>query len=205
MTVYNACIKPVIGRFLALFCIILFWWVFLIIAIMIFVDDPGSVIFTQRRVGKKRNGQLVCFNIYKFRTMKKSTPADVPTHLLENPDQYITRVGKILRKYSLDELPQVFNILFGDLLWIGPRPALYNQDDLISYREIYGINDLMPGITGWAQVHGRDEISIPEKVQLDRYYKEKLCKNSFTGIWVDMLCILYTFSTVLSAEGNRER
>ena len=175
-----------------------------IIAIAIFIDDPGSVLFIQRRIGKKINGRIACFKIYKFRTMKRSTPKDVPTHLLENPDQYITRVGRILRKYSLDELPQIFNILLGDLLWIGPRPALYNQKDLISLREKYGINDLVPGLTGWAQVNGRDEISIPEKVQLDKYYKDRICSNSLSGIIMDIRCILRTLKVVVKSEGNRE-
>ena len=141
----------------------------------------------------------------KFRTMKTSTPKDVPTHLLENPDQYITRVGRVLRKYSLDELPQIINILRGDLLWIGPRPALYNQNDLIKLREEYNINILTPGITGWAQVNGRDEISIPEKVSYDWYYKKNLCRNSISGIIMDIRCLLKTVGVVLSSEGNRDK
>ena len=205
MIFYRDVMKPLAGRSLAVIFLILFWWVLAAIAVAVFIDDPGSVLFVQRRVGKKMNGRLACFKILKFRTMKMSTPKDVPTHLLQNPEQYITKVGRILRKYSLDELPQVFNILVGDLAWIGPRPALYNQHDLISLRERYGINDLAPGITGWAQVNGRDEISIPVKVEFDRYYKEKMCKNSLSGFLMDMRCLTRTFGAVLSSEGNRDR
>ena len=140
MNVYKDLLKPIIGKVLAFIGLLLFWWVLVVISIAIFIDDPGPILFKQRRVGKKIRGRIACFQIYKFRTMKTSTPKDVPTHLLENPDQYITRVGRVLRKYSLDELPQIINILRGDLLWIGPRPALYNQDDLIKLREEYNIN-----------------------------------------------------------------
>lgn len=205
MNLYKDLIKPLNARILAFFGIVLFWWVLVFISIAVFIDDPGPIFFTQRRVGKKVRGKIACFKIYKFRTMKTSTPKDVPTHLLENPDQYITRVGRILRKYSLDELPQVFNMLLGDLVLIGPRPALYNQDDLITLREKYGINDLLPGITGWAQVNGRDEISIPEKVELDNYYKVRICKNSISAIIMDLRCFFKTFEAVITSEGNREK
>lgn len=205
MIFYRDVMKPLAARSFAVVFLILFWWALAAIAVAVFADDPGSVLFVQRRVGKKVNGRLACFKILKFRTMKMSTPKDVPTHLLQNPEQYITRVGRILRKYSLDELPQVFNILAGDLSWIGPRPALYNQHDLISLRERYGINDLVPGITGWAQVNGRDEISIPVKVEFDRFYKEKMCKNSLSGFLMDFKCLVKTFGAVLSSEGNRDR
>ena len=205
MNVYKDLLKPIIGKVLAFIGLLLFWWVLVVISIAIFMDDPGPILFKQRRVGKKIRGRIACFQIYKFRTMKTSTPKDVPTHLLENPDQYITRVGRVLRKYSLDELPQIINILRGDLLWIGPRPALYNQDDLIKLREEYDINILTPGITGWAQVNGRDEISIPEKVSLDWYYKKNLCRNSISACIMDIRCLLKTVGVVLSSEGNRDK
>ena len=205
MLIYKDVIKPAVGWFLAFIFIIFFWWLLAGISIFIFIDDPGPVFFVQRRVGQKVNGRIACFKILKFRTMKTSTPKDVPTHLLENPEQYITKVGRVLRKYSLDELPQVINVLLGELAWIGPRPALYNQKDLISLREKLGVNDLVPGITGWAQVNGRDEISIPEKVRLDDYYRQRLCRNSISGLVMDIRCLIKTVGAVLNSDGNREK
>ena len=156
--------------------------VFLIIAIAIVIDDPGPVFFRQKRVGKNKK----LFWLHKFRSMKVKTP-DIPTHLHENPEQYITRVGKFLRKTSLDELPQVYDILFGKMSIIGPRPALWNQDDLIAERDKYGANDIKPGLTGWAQINGRDELEIPVKAKLDGEYVEKMsfgfdCKRFFGTI-----------------------
>ena len=139
----------------------------LIIAIAIKIDDPGPVLFRQKRVGKNRNGKTSYFMIWKFRSMKMCTPHDVPTHLLENPEQYITRVGKFIRKTSLDELPQVYQVFTGKLSCVGPRPALWSQYDLIEEREKYGANDVRPGITGWAQINGRDELEIPVKAKFD--------------------------------------
>ena len=164
---------------------------FLILIVLIKIDDPGPAFFSQKRIGKNNRH----FNLYKFRTMKTSTPHDTPTHLLENPEQYITKIGKFLRKSSLDELPQIFNILIGDMSIIGPRPALWNQYDLIEERDKYGANDIRPGLTGWAQINGRDELEIPLKAQLDGEYVEKL---SFA---FDCKCFFGTITSVLKSDG----
>ena len=173
----------------------------LIIAITIKIDDPGPVLFKQKRVGKKRNGQLTYFMILKYRSMKMSTPHDVPTHLLENPEQYITRVGKFIRKTSLDELPQIYQVFTGKLSCIGPRPALWSQDDLIAEREKYGANDVKPGITGWAQINGRDELEIPVKAKLDGEYTAALNAGKFKGLAMDIKCFFGTIISVLKADG----
>ncbi len=165
--------------------------IFAVLALLIFLDDPGPVIFKQKRVGNHKS----YFHIYKFRTMKTNTPKDVPTHLLENPDQYITRMGHFLRKTSLDELPQVFNIARGQICVCGPRPALWNQYDLIEERDKYGANDIKPGLTGWAQINGRDELEIDVKARLDGEYVEKF------GLLMDMRCFFGTFASVLKSEG----
>ena len=144
--------------------------VFLILAIAIYIDDPGPILFTQKRVGKNKE----FFKLHKFRSMKMSTPHDKPTHMLENPEQYITKVGKFLRAHSLDELPQIWDIFIGNMSVIGPRPGLWNQDLLTAERDKYGANDVRPGLTGWAQINGRDELEIPEKAKLDGEYVEKL-------------------------------
>ena len=150
------------------------------IAIAIKIDDPGPVLFTQKRVGKNKE----YFKLHKFRSMKMSTPHDTPTHMLENPEQYITKVGKFLRKHSLDELPQIWDIFIGNMSVIGPRPGLWNQDVLIAERDKYGANDVKPGLTGWAQINGRDELEIPEKARLDGEYVKKM------GLWMDIKCFL---------------
>ena len=165
--------------------------VYLLISIAIIVDDPGPVFFRQKRVGIHKTH----FQILKFRTMKVSTPKDIPTHLLENPEQYITRVGKVLRKTSLDELPQIFQIFTGKMAIIGPRPALWNQFDLIAERDKYGANDVRPGLTGWAQINGRDELPIDVKARFDGEYVENL---SFR---FDCKCFFGTITSVLKSEG----
>lgn len=157
----------------------------------IVIDDPGPVFFKQKRVGMNKK----LFKILKFRSMKMSTPHDTPTHLLNNPEQYITRVGKFLRKTSLDELPQILNIFVGQMSIIGPRPALWNQDDLIAERGKYGANDVRPGLSGWAQINGRDELEIPVKAKLDGEYVEKL------GIAMDWKCFWGTLLSVLKHQG----
>ena len=144
--------------------------VFLILAIAIYIDDPGPILFTQKRTGKNKQ----YFKLHKFRSMKMCTPHDKPTHMLENPEQYITKVGKFLRAHSLDELPQIWDIFIGNMSVIGPRPGLWNQDLLTAERDKYGANDVRPGLTGWAQINGRDELEIPEKAKLDGEYVEKL-------------------------------
>lgn len=168
----------------------------LIIAIAIKIDDPGPVIFKQQRVGKGKK----LFWLYKFRSMKVSTP-DLPTHLLENPQQYISKIGGILRKTSLDELPQIYNIFTGKMSIIGPRPALWNQDDLIAERDKYGANDVRPGLTGWAQINGRDELEIPIKAKLDGEYVEKLNAGKFKGFSMDIKCFFGTILSVLKSDG----
>lgn len=159
-----------------------------IIAVLIKLTDSESVLFTQKRVG--RNGQI--FDMYKFRTMKSTAPRECPTHLLACPERYITKIGRILRKTSLDELPQLFNILKGQMSFVGPRPALWNQDDLIAYRARLGANDVRPGLTGWAQINGRDRLDVAQKAELDGEYVRKMgllfdCKclwrTVFGGLW----------------------
>ncbi|MBQ4515406.1 MAG: sugar transferase [Clostridia bacterium] len=164
--------------------------VFLIIGIAIYIDDPGPIFFKQKRIMKNKQ----TFWLHKFRSMKVKTP-DVPTHLLTNPERYITRVGKILRKTSLDELPQVYDILFGKMSIIGPRPALWNQNDLIAERDKYGANNVRPGLTGWAQINGRDELPIDVKAKLDGEYIEKM------SFWFDVKCFFGTIISVLKSDG----
>ena len=163
----------------------------LIIAVAIKIDDPGPVLFRQKRVGIHKTH----FSIMKFRTMKMDTPKDTPTHLLENPEQYITKVGKFLRKSSLDELPQIFQIFTGKMSIIGPRPALWNQFDLIAERDKYGANDVRPGLTGWAQINGRDELPIEVKARFDGEYVEKL------SFLFDCKCFFGTIGAVLKHDG----
>lgn len=176
--------------------------VYLLISLAIKIDDPGPVFFKQKRVGLHKSH----FYILKFRTMKMNTPHDVPTHLLENPEQYITRVGKFLRKTSLDELPQIFQIFTGKMAVIGPRPALWNQYDLIALREAVGANDVRPGLTGWAQINGRDEIPIEQKAALDGEYVKNLsflfdCKCFFGSV----IAVLKRDGVVEGGTGAKER
>lgn len=176
--------------------------VYLLISLAIQIDDPGPVFFKQKRVGLHKS----YFHILKFRTMKMNTPHDVPTHLLENPEQYITRVGKFLRKTSLDELPQIFQIFTGKMAVIGPRPALWNQYDLIALREAVGANDVRPGLTGWAQINGRDEIPIEQKAALDGEYVKNLsflfdCKCFFGSV----IAVLKRDGVVEGGTGAKER
>ena len=192
---YKAWGKRALDIVLSLCGLIALSWVHLLIALAIYVDDPGPVIFTQRRVGVKKDGKLTYFQLHKFRSMKMATPHDVPTHLLENPDAYITRVGKFLRKSSLDELPQIWDILVGDMSIIGPRPALWNQDDLVAERDKYGANDVTPGLTGWAQVNGRDEVTIEDKAKLDGEYVAHI------SLKMDVTCFWATVGNVLKAKG----
>lgn len=184
-------IKRLIDIIFSFIGLILLSPVLLILMTAIKLDSRGSVLFKQKRVGIKKTH----FNILKFRTMKIDTPKDTPTHLLENPDQYITRVGKFLRKTSLDELPQIWNILVGQMSIIGPRPALWNQYDLIAERDKYGANDVPPGLTGWAQINGRDELPIEVKAKLDGEYVERI------SIWMDVKCFFLTIVSVLKSDG----
>lgn len=194
---YKNVIKRLIDIVLSLAGIILASWLYLIIIIAIKIDDPGPVFFTQRRVGKGKT----YFQLYKFRSMKMSTPHDTPTHLLENPEQYITRVGRFLRKSSLDEIPQLWNILKGDMSVIGPRPALWNQYDLIEERDKYGANDVRPGLSGWAQICGRDELKIDAKAKLDGDYVEFLEKGGWKAFKMDIRCFFGTAIGALRGDG----
>lgn len=171
---YKLIIKRLLDIIFSGLAIIVLIPVWVIVPILILIDNPGPVFFKQKRIGRDKNGQIQYFYILKYRTMKVETPSDVPTHLLEHPEQYITRLGKILRKTSIDELPQVFNIFVGHMSMIGPRPALWNQEDLYEERAKYGANAAQPGLTGWAQINGRDKLSIVEKARFDGEYVEKL-------------------------------
>ena len=196
-TFYEKYLKRAIDIMLSLVGIIVLSPVFVVTAIAIYITDPGPVIFTQKRVGVNKT----FFKLYKFRSMKMSTPHDVPTHMLDNPESYITSVGKFIRKTSIDELPQLFNILEGNLSVIGPRPALWNQEDLVKERDKYCANDVMPGLTGWAQINGRDELEIPVKAKLDGEYVDRLRKNVFSGIAMDVKCFFGTITSVLKSDG----
>lgn len=184
-------VKRLIDIILSFLALIILSPVFLILIIAIKVDSKGPVLFKQKRVGIHKSH----FNILKFRTMKIDTPSDMPTHLLENPDQWITKVGKFLRKTSLDELPQIWNIFVGQMSIIGPRPALWNQYDLIEERDKYGANDVPVGLTGWAQINGRDELPIDIKASLDGGYVEKM------SFCFDTICFLGTITAVLRSKG----
>jgi O-antigen biosynthesis protein WbqP len=177
-------------RLFALFLLILFLPIFLLVTLAILIENGSPVFFTQKRVGIN----YTFFNIFKFRSMKKNTP-NVATHLLPNPDQYLLRIGKFIRKTSLDELPNLINIIKGEMVFVGPRPALYNQDDLMQFRVATGVSKLKPGITGWAQINGRDEISIAQKVQLEQEYMNK------KSILFDIEIIIKTFTNVLFSKG----
>ena len=181
-----------LDRLFALFLLVILSPLFLIVALVILIEDGSPVFFTQSRVGIN----YTFFKIYKFRSMKKDTP-NVATHLLTNPDQYLLKIGKFIRKTSLDELPNLINILKGEMVFVGPRPALYNQDDLMDFRVATGVSKLKPGITGWAQINGRDEISIAQKVQLEQEY---LYRKSFL---FDLEIIIKTFTNVLFSKGVR--
>jgi O-antigen biosynthesis protein WbqP len=184
-------IKRLIDIILSAIGLVILSPVFLILIIAIKLDSKGPVLFKQKRVGIHKS----YFNILKFRTMSIDTPKDTPTHLLENPDQWITKVGKFLRKTSLDELPQIWNIFVGQMSIIGPRPALWNQYDLIQERDKYGANDVPVGLTGWAQINGRDELPIEVKARLDGEYVERI------GLMMDVKCFLMTIVSVVKSDG----
>jgi O-antigen biosynthesis protein WbqP len=180
----------IFNRLFALCLLIIFSPVFVFSAIAIFIEDGSPIFFKQKRVGIN----YTFFNIYKFRSMKKNTP-NVATHLLENPASYLLKIGGVLRKLSLDELPNLINIIKGEMVFVGPRPALYNQDDLMALRVAAGVNKLKPGITGWAQINGRDEISIEAKVALEKEYLER------KSVWFDLVILVKTFTSVLFSKG----
>ena len=191
MFMYRSFIKRFVDLILSAVGILCLSIPMLILVLAIKMDSPGPVLFKQKRVGIHKSH----FHILKFRTMRIDTPKDTPTHLLENPDQWITKVGKFLRKTSLDELPQIFNIFLGQMSVIGPRPALWNQYDLIEERDKYGANDVLPGLTGWAQINGRDELEIPVKAKLDGEYVRKM------SFLFDCKCFFGTITSVLKSDG----
>lgn len=188
---YQRFIKRIIDTFLSAVGLVLLSPLFFLIIAAVKISSPGPVFFVQKRVGINKSH----FNMLKFRTMRKDTPKDTPTHLLENPDAYITKVGKILRKSSLDEIIQIVHILSGKMSIVGPRPALWNQFDLIAERDKYGANLLRPGLTGWAQVNGRDELPIPVKAKFDGEYAENI------GFMMDCKCFFLTIFKVLRSDG----
>lgn len=175
---YEVIVKRLFDIVLSLVGMILLSPFFLFLSIWILIDDPGPILFTQKRLGKNKR----YFKLHKFRSMKMCTPHDRPTHMLDNPEQYITRAGKFIRAHSLDELPQIWDIFIGNMSVIGPRPGLWNQDVLTAERDKYGANDVKPGLTGWAQINGRDELEIPEKARMDGEYVAKL------GFGMDLKC-----------------
>lgn len=183
-SVYEKVVKRTIDIVLSFFGLVILSPIFLVLTLWIIIDDPGPVLFTQKRLGKNKQ----YFKLHKFRSMKMSTPHDRPTHMLENPQQYITKAGKFIRAHSLDELPQIWDIFIGNMSVIGPRPGLWNQDLLTAERDKYGANDIKPGLTGWAQINGRDELEIPVKAKLDGEYAEAL--KAGKGLKMDIKCFL---------------
>ena len=188
---YERVVKRWMDLILSFFAIVVLFPVLLVLSIAIYIDDPGPVLFTQKRLGKNKQ----FFVLHKFRSMKMSTPHDVPTHMLDNPKSYITRVGRVLRTMSLDELPQLWDIFLGNMSLVGPRPGLWNQDLLVAERDKYNANDVVPGLTGWAQVNGRDELELEEKARFDGEY----CSN--VSFRMDATCILMTVANVLRHKG----
>lgn len=184
-------LKRPLDFLISLIALVILSPIFLIIAVWIKLNSKGPVFFRQKRVGKNKE----LFEIYKFRSMRTDTPSDMPTHLLNDPDEFITSSGKFLRKTSLDELPQLINIIKGDMAIIGPRPALWNQYDLIEERDKYGANDVRPGLTGWAQINGRDELEIPVKAKLDGDYVQNI------SFLFDLKCFFGTITSVLRSDG----
>lgn len=192
---YARCIKRLLDIMFSILFMLLFFWLYLLLIAGIKLDSSGPVFFKQKRVGKDKR----YFYIHKFRTMRIDTPQDVPTHMFANAEGYITRMGKFLRKFSLDELPQIWDILIGNMSVIGPRPALWNQKDLIEERDKYKVNQIKPGLTGWAQINGRDELEIRDKARLDGEYTKALLNGS--GFWMDIRCFIGTIGAVLRHEG----
>jgi O-antigen biosynthesis protein WbqP len=187
-------LKGPMDRLLALFAIVVLSPLFVLLAIVIKLDSSGPVFFKQRRIGKDKT----IFQLLKFRTMRVDTPSEVPTHMMTKASSYITKIGSLLRKTSLDELPQLFNVLQGTMSLVGPRPALWNQDDLIALRETQGVHRVKPGITGYAQVKGRDELPIPQKAQLDAYYV------NHQSLWLDVKILILTVFAVVKTKGVAE-
>lgn len=198
---YKQIVKRLIDIVVSSIAIVVLAIPMLVIMLAILCDDPGPVLFKQKRIGINEMGKISYFKMWKFRSMKVNAPHNVPTHLLKDPDQYITRVGKFIRKTSLDELPQVYQVFTGKLSCVGPRPALWNQQDLWEEREKYGANDVKPGITGWAQINGRDELEIPAKAKFDGEYAAALNAGKLRGLVMDAKCFFGTIKAVLKSDG----
>lgn len=196
-TIYEDIVKPVLDKVLSFGGLVVLSPLYVLIGLAVYLDDPGPVFFTQKRVGKDKH----FFMLHKYRSMKMSTPHDVPTHMLDNPEQYITRVGRMLRKSSLDELPQIWDIFRGKMSIIGPRPALWNQRDLVEERDRYCANSVTPGLTGWAQINGRDELEIPDKAKLDGAYVRQLRQGGRKALLFDLKCLFGTILSVVDGEG----
>ena len=194
---YERFVKRLFDLFLSFAGLVLLSPVLLVVSLAIVAEDPGPILFSQKRVGKNKR----FFRVHKFRSMKMDTPHDVPTHMLGNPDQYITRVGRFIRAHSLDELPQIWDIFIGNMSVIGPRPALWNQDLLTAERDKYGANALKPGLTGWAQINGRDELEIPVKARFDGDYTAHLSRGGFHAFFFDCRCFFGTFLSVARSDG----
>lgn len=194
MTTRYVSIKRLLDRLLALLMVFPLSPLFVLIALLIKLESKGPVIFTQKRVGIHKTH----FKIYKFRTMRMDTPKNKPTHLLDKPEQWLTNVGRLLRKTSLDELPQLLNIIKGEMSFIGPRPALWNQYDLIDERDLYNVHEAYPGITGWAQISGRDLLTIPQKAQLDGEYIKHM------GLFIDLKILIKTIVAIVKKDGIQE-
>ena len=194
---YKKFFKRLLDIILSFLGLIVLSWLYLVIIVAIKIDDPGPAFFSQNRVGINKK----LFKVHKFRSMKMSTPHDIPTHRLENPEQYITKVGAFLRKTSLDELPQIWDIFVGKMSIVGPRPALWNQYDLIEERDKYGANGIKPGLTGWAQINGRDELEIPDKARFDGEYAKKLNQGGFKAFGFDIKCFFLSIFKVVFRIG----
>ena len=188
--IYEKVLKRCLDVFLSFWGLLVLSPVFLLLALWIALDDPGPVVFTQKRVGRDKQ----FFKLHKFRSMKMSTPHDIPTHMLPNPEQYITKAGRFIRRHSLDELPQIWDIFIGNMSIVGPRPGLWNQDLLTAERDKWGANGLRPGLTGWAQINGRDMLEIPEKARLDGEYAERI------SLKMDMQCFLGSVGVIRDDE-----
>lgn len=197
---YEKNIKPAADKILSFAGLVFLLPLYAVISLAVYIDDPGPVFFMQKRVGKDKH----FFTLHKFRTMKMSTPHDVPTHLLSNPEQYITKAGRILRRTSLDELPQIWDIFRGKMSIIGPRPALWNQDDLVEQRDLYDANSVYPGLTGLAQISGRDELTIEDKAKLDGEYVRILRQGGMKAFFFDVKCFFSTIGSVLKSDGVAE-
>ena len=196
-SLYDRVVKRAIDILFSFLGLVVLSPLFLVLSIAIYIDDPGPVFFTQKRIGKDKQ----YFKLHKFRSMKMATPHDIPTHMLECPEQYITKVGRFLRKSSLDELPQIADIFIGNMSIIGPRPALWNQDVLVAERDRYGANDVRPGLTGWAQINGRDELELSEKAKLDGTYCRVLRAGGWKALGMDARCFFGTIFSVLRGDG----